>query len=156
MNLNNFNILVDPYLSNSVQQLDSSDLKRMMDIPFKPEELINIDWVLITHDHMDHCDPHTIPIIAKSSKNSKFIGPEPVRKLFKNWGINEERIFSASSELIEISQEISIKSLPAAHPTFALGKDNTTTEGQEIKKETILVSVLPKANTNNMFAFACV
>ena len=57
LKLNGLNILIDPYLSNSVEELDSPDLIRQIKIPYYPEELTNIDWVLITHDHIDHCDP---------------------------------------------------------------------------------------------------
>ena len=35
----NLNILIDPYLSNSVQELDSKDLVRQVPIAYKPEAL---------------------------------------------------------------------------------------------------------------------
>ena len=68
-------VLVDPYLSHSVQELDSPDLVRQVPISYKPNELTGVDWVLITHEHMDHCDPHTLPILAKASSNARFMGP---------------------------------------------------------------------------------
>ena len=40
-----------------LEELDAPDLIRQIKIPYSPEELTNIDWVLITHDHIDHCDP---------------------------------------------------------------------------------------------------
>ena len=40
-------VLVDPYLSNSVQELDSPDLVRQIPIAYKPNELKEVDWVLI-------------------------------------------------------------------------------------------------------------
>ena len=82
-------ILVDPYLSNSVQDRESHDLKRLFEIPYNPKDLKNINWILITHDHLDHCDPDTIPYIAKASPCCKFIGPITVRKLLKKWGISD-------------------------------------------------------------------
>ena len=47
-------ILIDPYLSHSVELLDSPDLVRQVPIPYDPSSLSSVDWVLITHDHMDH------------------------------------------------------------------------------------------------------
>ena len=63
----NTTILVDPYLSNSVQDLDSKDLVRQVPIKFRPSELTDVSWILITHDHLDHCDPHTLPLISRAS-----------------------------------------------------------------------------------------
>ena len=123
LKLNGLNILVDPYLSNSVEELESPDLIRQIKIPYLPEELTNIDWVLITHDHIDHCDPFTIPKLAKASPNSKFIGPEPVRKVLGEWGINLERIFSSPLNNRQLGRDVSLISVPSAHPTLKKGKD---------------------------------
>ena len=123
LELNGLNILVDPYLSNSVEELDAPDLIRQIKIPYSPEELTNIDWVLITHDHIDHCDPFTIPKLAKASQNSKFIGPEPVRKILGKWGINSERIFSASFKKRKLGKDVSLISVPSAHPKLKIGND---------------------------------
>jgi L-ascorbate 6-phosphate lactonase len=91
--LGGLTVLVDPYLSNSVQELDSPDLVRQVPIPYKPNELTEVDWVLITHEHMDHCDPHTLPILAEASPKARFMGPLAVRKQLADWGISEEREF---------------------------------------------------------------
>ena len=49
-----FTILIDPYLSHSLELLDSPDLVRQVPIPYDPSSLTSVNWVLITHDHMDH------------------------------------------------------------------------------------------------------
>ena len=85
-------VLVDPYLSNSVQELEAPDLVRQVPIPYQPEELTSVDWVLITHDHMDHCDPHTLPALAQASPQARFVGPLAVRRQLEQWGIAQERI----------------------------------------------------------------
>ena len=71
-------IYMDPYLSNSVQELDASDLERLIPVPMLPESVTDADWVIITHEHIDHCDPHTLPTIAEASPDCRFIGPPPV------------------------------------------------------------------------------
>lgn len=119
----NINILVDPYLSNSVEEKDSSDLKRLFEIPYNPRDLKNINWVLITHDHLDHCDPDTLPYIANASPSCRFMGPNPVRKLLKKWGICDSRILPANSEFKEIEKNFHIKSMPALHPKLIIGDD---------------------------------
>ena len=127
LKLNGLNILIDPYLSNSVEELDSPDLIRQIRIPYHPEDLTFIDWVLITHDHIDHCDPFTIPKLAKASPNSKFIGPEPVRKILGKWGIISERIFSSPLRNRQLGRDVSLISVPSAHPTLTKGKDGMST-----------------------------
>lgn len=116
-------IIIDPYLSNSVERLHDRTLKRQVAVPFKPEEVTTCDWILITHIHTDHCDPDTLPIIAKASSTAKFVGPPKVLNKLKSWGINRTRLISApESTPIDLSGEIQLTALPAAHPTITRDK----------------------------------
>ena len=51
-------ILVDPYLSNSVQKIEPHNKRRVA----VQEEFLYIkpDIILLTHDHLDHTDPETL------------------------------------------------------------------------------------------------
>jgi L-ascorbate metabolism protein UlaG (beta-lactamase superfamily) len=109
-------IYIDPYLSNSVQELDAPDLARQTPIEVTPESVKDADFVLITHSHIDHCDPHTIPIIAEHSPQAKFIGPEPIIRILKHWGIPSNRVIETKDSWIGINESISIFPTPAAHP----------------------------------------
>lgn len=53
----NSRILIDPYLSDSVNRLHGRP--RMLPIPLTEEEL-PCDGVFCTHNHLDHLDPETI------------------------------------------------------------------------------------------------
>lgn len=123
IDLGDLTVLVDPYLSHSVQELDAPDLVRQVPIPYQPHELATVDWVLITHEHMDHCDPHTIPVLAKASPQARFVGPEPVRKQLKAWGISEHRLVQASSTWFELDSDLRVSAVPAAHPRVLEGTD---------------------------------
>ena len=118
-------ILVDPYLSNSVEELDSSTIKRLIKIPFKPEDLKNINLVLITHHHLDHCDPMTIPKIYENNPNAFFAGPMPVIKLLKKWGVKNENIISIKDLPFKLDPNLLISSIPAAHPKLTKSIDGT-------------------------------
>tara|TARA_R110002111_G_scaffold99170_6_gene153289 strand:- start:8067 stop:8843 length:777 start_codon:yes stop_codon:yes gene_type:complete len=111
-------IYVDPYLSNSVQILDSNDLERLLPIPFSAEEVTDADWVLLTHDHIDHCDPMTIPTIAKKSPHSKFLGPAPVIEKLISWGISGERVYLANKARCLLLDGLEVDVIPAAHPSI--------------------------------------
>ena len=116
-------VLVDPYLSHSVQELDAPDLVRQVPIPYKPDELTSVDWVLITHEHIDHCDPHTLPVLAQASPQSRFIGPLSVRKQLEQWGISGERIMQALPDKFDLGEGLSVQAIPAAHPRIRVDSD---------------------------------
>lgn len=116
-------VLVDPYLSHSVQELDAPDLVRQVPIAYLPSSLSHVDWVLITHEHMDHCDPHTIPAIADASPQARFMGPEPVRRQLMEWGIPEGRIEPSSPYWMDLGSNLKVRSVPAAHPRVLPGHD---------------------------------
>lgn len=116
-------VLVDPYLSHSVQELDAPDLVRLVPIAYAPISLHEVDWVLITHEHMDHCDPHTIPTLAEASPQARFVAPEPVRRQLREWGINNRRIQEATSEWLELGSDLRVRAVPAAHPRVLLSHD---------------------------------
>ncbi len=111
-------IYVDPYLSNSVQELDAPDLDRLIPIPMHAENVTDADWVLITHDHIDHCDPHTLPQIALSSKQVTFIGSAPVLEKLLEWGIPGAQLHLAQESWVWLSESLKIHAIPAAHPTI--------------------------------------
>ena len=123
IDINNTSILIDPYLSNSVSELDSEDLVRQVDIPIAPEKLKNISWTLITHDHIDHCDPKTLPLIYSNNKDCFFVGPSKVRNILRSWGINSKQIVKATEKYIDLGKNLRIKSTLAAHPNLEYGDD---------------------------------
>ncbi len=123
-------ILIDPYLSNSVEILDPNNLKRKVPIKFNPNELFDVDWVLITHEHIDHCDPLTLPLLHKNNPNAFFLGPSPVRKKLLEWGISIDNILPLKSNPnllsngLEISKHLKVTSIPASHPTLTFDENN--------------------------------
>lgn len=111
-------IYLDPYLSDSVQILDAPDLQRQSPIAIEPDKVTDADWVLLTHAHIDHCDPHTIPALAEASPQAKFIGPWPVLALLRRWGIAEDRLVRATESWMSLGSDLNVRAVPAAHPTI--------------------------------------
>ena len=112
-------VYVDPYLSHSVQALDAPDLVRLLPVPMAPAEVIDADWVLVTHDHIDHCDPHTLPTLAKASPCARFMGPAPVLGVLADWGIDPQRLHAAEEAWSELAPGLRVHAVPAAHPEIA-------------------------------------
>lgn len=123
IDIGDLTVLVDPYLSNSVQELEAPDLVRQVPIPYQPHELTSVDWVLITHDHMDHCDPHTLPALAKASPQARFVGPLAVRRQLEQWGIAQERILATPEAELDLGEELTVQAMPAAHPKIRLDQN---------------------------------
>ncbi len=118
INRGSLTLLVYPYLSHSVEELDAPDLVRQVPIPYEPSNLTDIDWVLMTHEHMDHCDPHTIPVLAEVNPKCRFMGPRAVREQLRQWGIQENQITSSPDADINLGNGLAVRSIAAAHPTI--------------------------------------
>lgn len=116
---------VDPYLSDSVRTLDAPDLHRLQPIPVEPENIDDADWVLITHEHIDHCDPHTLPKLAKASPKARFIGPRPVLRRLLEWGIVADRMALAQEEWSALGGTVRVHAIPAAHPEIERDADGS-------------------------------
>lgn len=118
-------VYVDPYLSRSVEILDAPDLVRKVPLSLKPEQVIDADWVVLTHEHIDHCDPHTLPHLAKASPRARFVGPLPVLQALAEWGVGTDRLLQAPTDWVKLADGLEIKSVPAAHPDLLRCEDGS-------------------------------
>jgi L-ascorbate metabolism protein UlaG (beta-lactamase superfamily) len=109
-------VYVDPYLSDSVQETHGEDFKRQVPIPIRPEELCDADWTLITHIHLDHCDPQTLLPISKSSRRCSFLCPNEVAHVLRKLGIiHADRIIVAKERWVKLGESLRVMPVPAAH-----------------------------------------
>lgn len=58
--------------------------------PVSPDQM-PLDYVFCTHDHGDHTDPHTLPIIAEHSPKALFLGTPEAQEHCIRMGIAAER-----------------------------------------------------------------
>ncbi|MCB1192095.1 MAG: MBL fold metallo-hydrolase [Leptospiraceae bacterium] len=89
VNFENTIILLDPVLSGSASPF-SFMVKRFQAPVLKVNELPQIDYVVISHDHYDHLDMETIKYFQ--NKKTKFITPLGVTSHIKSWGVTENRL----------------------------------------------------------------
>lgn len=66
-------IMVDPYLSDSVAKTNPKNWRR---VPVK-EALFEetLDVIVLTHDHLDHLDPETLPKLLETEKVLTVLAP---------------------------------------------------------------------------------
>jgi L-ascorbate metabolism protein UlaG (beta-lactamase superfamily) len=115
----NQTIYIDPYLSNSVQQLEDSDMERLVPVPVNAADVNDADYVFITHVHRDHCDEETVLAIARAS-NCRIVGPEPVCDKLKEIGVKDERIIQAGVSPLVLDDGLVVYPVPSAHPEIVV------------------------------------
>ncbi len=71
--------------------------------------------MLVTHDHLDHLDDNTLPGLAESSPEARFVVPAPLVQRLLDLGIPTERIVGAESGKRLDLGRVRVIPLPAMH-----------------------------------------
>jgi len=103
-------VCIDPYLDPAPY--------RAFAPPFQAELLTNIDYVCISHDHIDHLDPNAVEAIAKVNNQTKFIAPAYCHDQLQECGVSLENLVKADTNLDWCTTDVKIKAIPAAHEEF--------------------------------------
>ena len=93
-------IMVDPYLSNSVEKVEPKNFRR---VPVD-EELFNIepDFMIFTHDHLDHYDPETAPIfLERKEKRMTVLSPSSVWQKARAFKAHNNVLFNRGTSWTE-------------------------------------------------------
>ena len=71
-----FKIMIDPYLSNSVEKINPNNYRRVA----VDESFFNIkpDIMIFTHNHLDHYDPETVGHFITSDSKVTVLSPKSV------------------------------------------------------------------------------
>ena len=108
---------VDPYLSDSVAELEGPHLRRLRPVVQAPGSIRDADLVMISHIHQDHCDPATLLPLSQASPQCRFLGPsEVLRRLRDDLGIAPGRLLQATGEWRSLHANFRVRAVPAAHP----------------------------------------
>ena len=83
-------LYVDPYLTDS--DGEGGSLERTFPPPLRPDEVTNADWVLLTHDHIDHTDPETVLPLSAASPQARFVAPSTSRDTLVGAGLDAGRV----------------------------------------------------------------
>jgi len=114
-------LYIDPYLSNSVQENEGKDLARMRLAPVSAGNVEDADWVLVTHEHRDHCDLDTLIPISLASKSCKFLAPASAARMIEAAGVSSARIVRARRDQpVPLGPSVTAHPVPSAHPVIEL------------------------------------
>lgn len=108
----------------------------------KPED-VKVDYVLCTHEHIDHMAIQTIKGIADSSPETVFVLPKGCAAFLTDEGIKSERVIGLSDgETISLKNgKLKITGLSVAHPVHMLdtdGNDRNLAYAIDIKGQTFV------------------
>jgi L-ascorbate metabolism protein UlaG (beta-lactamase superfamily) len=65
--LNGISLLIDPVFG------DVGPVKRRSAMPVAPENLKNVDYVLVSHNHRDHCDEKSLKIVSSLNPTTTYL-----------------------------------------------------------------------------------
>ena len=85
-------IVVDPYLSDSAN--GDGNAARLADIPVRPKD-VRLDYLFLTHDHVDHTDPQTAPAIAQMNPEAVVVCPPSACHHLTKLGVPMSQITTA-------------------------------------------------------------
>jgi L-ascorbate metabolism protein UlaG (beta-lactamase superfamily) len=87
--------------------------------PFAPDEIQIVDYVLCTHNHIDHLNLETLLPLAASNPKTRFIVPEPCKRFLCEAGIDESCILAArSGQNLYLKNSILTIPVPAIHTKY--------------------------------------
>ena len=82
--------LIDPVFSKRASPFSFMGPKRYQQTPIDIEDLPTIDRIIISHNHYDHLDKHSIMSLAKKTK--MFFVPLGIEGDLQKWGVPTQKI----------------------------------------------------------------
>jgi len=112
INIDGYRILTDPVFEHKLTLMGPVRFNK--DFPVDPEQLQDIDLVLISHDHYDHLSKASIQVL--SPVTNLFIVPLAVGKRLVSWGVPKSKIIELNWwETHHPDSGLAITATPARH-----------------------------------------
>lgn len=114
LTIDGLRILVDPVFSGNASPIPGSIQSFKGADVFKPEQLGQIDLMILTHDHYDHLDFKTV--VALKNQVDQVICSLGVASHLWYWGYNDSKVMELDWwESIQINAMLRITATPARH-----------------------------------------
>lgn len=107
--LNGVSLLIDPLF------FKVPFVKRYVALPFEPEIFQHLDYVLISHDHQDHCQKKSVQAILKNNPQAKILTGLNMESLLEDWVKGTEIQTAGWYQQYETNGGIRICFLPSRH-----------------------------------------
>ncbi len=110
-------IYIDVMLNDHLREDGAS--ARWYQPPFSPDRG-KADYILCTHDHIDHLAPETVKGLAKSSPAARFIIPAACIPVLTDLGISGDRIIPVNAGQSLTLPGLTLHAAATAHPVYRL------------------------------------
>jgi len=108
--LDGISILIDPVFGNP------SLITRIVDVPNPLEKIKKLDYVLVSHDHRDHCDENTLRAIARKFPYARFLAGLGMEDLLNSWKSFENGVETAGwFQEFTTGERLKIAFVPVRH-----------------------------------------
>jgi L-ascorbate metabolism protein UlaG (beta-lactamase superfamily) len=102
-------IITDPILYNL------SIIKRQTKLPCAVSALTNIDYILLSHNHRDHCDKKSMVQLCKQNPNAIVLTSLMLEPQLRYWRITNKIQEAGWYQTYAIAEDFKIHYLPAKH-----------------------------------------
>lgn len=106
--LSNIKILIDPMFGRLAVA------KRYSEMPVDPNKFKDIDYILISHAHYDHCDKKSLKLLATNNPNASILCGLKLDLLIKKWIKNPIQTAGWYQQYANTNQ-VQITFLPSRH-----------------------------------------
>jgi L-ascorbate metabolism protein UlaG (beta-lactamase superfamily) len=107
--LNGKQILIDPIFGKLPFK------KRFTEFPVSTAKLVNIDYVLVSHAHYDHCDEDSLKLIQKQNPKAIFLTGLRMGDLLSKWAKDNEIQEAGWYQQYNLDDKMEICFLPSRH-----------------------------------------
>jgi L-ascorbate metabolism protein UlaG (beta-lactamase superfamily) len=111
VDMNQKRMVIDPLI------VKNPFLKRHTDIPLDPHKLVNVDYILLSHNHRDHIDKSSIKLLCNKNPEAFILTGLGVEKILRQWGIKNQIQEAGWYQGFETSPDLEIHYLPTKHWT---------------------------------------
>ena len=102
-------LLIDPVL------FDLPLIKRRSELPLAPDRLRGLDYILVSHDHRDHCDARSLKLLAANNPQATFLTGLRLDALLKTFTTRQEIQAAGWYQQYNTSEDLNIYYVPSRH-----------------------------------------
>lgn len=88
--------------------------KRYSELPVEPNKLQNIDYILVSHAHYDHCDKNSLKHLSENNPKARILVGLKLDELIAKW-INNSVQSAGWYQQYQLNDKLKITFLPSRH-----------------------------------------